>query len=415
MDAINKKIKKLPNKPGVYLFYNSKKELIYVGKATSLKSRVRSYFLKKQNERPIEIMAYQIKDIKYKITDSVLEAIILEGNLIKKFRPKYNVMWKDDKSWNYITISKDEFAKIGAIRERELKLFSAQQIKNNYRAVFGPYPALNIKETMKILRRIFHISFCAPNSKRPCLHRQMGECLGVCTGEISAKEYQKKVIMPLTLFLNGKKARLIKKIKQEMIFASKKQDYEEAGRLRDQIKLLKRIQDIALINDSFIKEKFDGVNEKFEVKRIEGYDISNLGNTGKVGSMVVFDSHGPIKSEYRKFNIYSVKGQSDVGCLNEVLGRRLKHKNWLWPDIILVDGGRPQINTAKKVLREKNINIPIVGIAKGPKRLKNEFYLISKNPAIIEWVKKHKNLLIQVRDEAHRFAITFQRQKRKIK
>lgn len=407
-------LNKIPSKPGVYLFYTKKKELIYVGKAISLKNRVKSYFSGQKNYRPIELMIHQVYFVKYSVVDSALDAIILEGNLIKKFRPKYNVLWKDDKSWNYITVSKDEYPKVETVRERELGLLTDSQMKNNYRALFGPYPGLKTKETMKILRRMFNISVCNPNAKRACLYREMQECLGVCTREISAKEYQKKVIVPLELFLEGKKEKLIKKIEREMLLASRKHDFEEAGRLRDRLKYLQQVRDIALVNDSFIKEKFKNIGEKFLVKRIEGYDISNLGVSDKVGSMVVFDSNEPIKSEYRKFNVRSIKGQSDVGCLKEIMSRRFNRKDWMLPDIILVDGGIAQIRAVKKVLQEKNILIPIVGIVKGPKRLRNDFYLISKDPVVVNWLKKNKNLLINVRDEAHRFAIAFHRQKRSI-
>lgn len=414
--SINKQsLKKIPDKPGVYLFYKKNKELVYVGKAISLKNRVKSYFTGPKNYRPIELMIHEVCTIKYIVADSALDAIILEGNLIKKYRPKYNVLWKDDKSWNYITISKDEYPRVGTARERELSLLTDSQVKNNYSTLFGPYPGLKTKETMKILRRLFNISICVPNAKRACLYREMGECLGVCTGEISPKEYQKKVIAPLRLFLSGKKNRLIQKIKITMALASRNQDFEEAGRLRDVMVSLQHVKDISLVNDSFIKEKFENTQGKFWVKRIEGYDISNLGATGKVGSMVVFDSSEPIKSEYRKFNIHSIKGQSDVGCLKEIILRRINRKDWMLPDIILVDGGSTQIRAVKKVLQEKNILIPIVGIAKGQKRLRNDFYLISKNLAVADWVKKNKNLLIRVRDEAHRFAIAFHRKKRKIK
>lgn len=407
-------LKNIPSKPGVYLFYTKKKELIYVGKAISLKNRVKSYFSGPKNHRPIELMIHEVYLIKYVVTDSALDAIILEGNLIKKYRPKYNVLWKDDKSWNYITITKDEYPKVGTARERELSLLTDSQITNNYYALFGPYPGLKTKETMKILRRMFNISTCTSNAKRACLYRQMGECLGVCTGEISSKEYKKKVITPLKLFLEGKKEKLIQKIKKAMMSASKNQNFEEAGRLRDTIKSLQHVKDISLVNDSFIKEKFENANGKFLVKRIEGYDISNLGVADKVGSMVVFDFNEPIKSEYRKFIIRSIKGQSDVGCLKEIISRRLNRKDWMLPDIILVDGGIAQIRAVKKSLQEKNIAIPIVGIAKGQKRLRNDFYLISRNPAVIDWTEKNKNLLIRVRDEAHRFAIAFHRQKRRI-
>lgn len=405
-------LKNIPNFPGIYLFYNKQKELIYVGKATSLKNRVRSYFTGPQNPRPIEIMIHEVTNIKWITTDSVLEAIILEGNYIKKYRPKYNIDWRDDKSWNYLAITKEKFPKLLAVREHEIKQDS-KKVTAEYKYLFGPYPNLNTKATLKILQKIFFFSTCKPNQKRPCFNYQIGLCLGVCTGEITAKDYLHKVIAPLVFFLKGQKKSLLKKLKSEMKLAAQKNNFEEASRLRDQIWNMQKIQDIALLNKDFVKEK--EAKEKKSI-RIEGYDISNLGTTGKVGSLVVFDENGPIKSEYKKFNIKTVEGQSDVDCLKEILQRRLNHWEWALPDLILVDGGKPQVNAAKKILNKEKINLPLVGIAKGPKRKNNEFHFVPAKDSeeTIKWALQNKNLLIKVRDEAHRFAIQFQRQKRKI-
>jgi excinuclease ABC subunit C len=194
--------------------------------------------------------------------------------------------------------------------------------------------------------------------------------------------------------------------------AVKQEAFEEAASIRDQLKALYRIQDIALLNDSFVHEH---LNSSESPKRIEGYDISNLGSTDKVGSMVVFDLNGPIKADYRKFNIKTVEGQSDVDSLAEVITRRINRSDWPLPDVFLIDGGRPQVNTVKAIFAEHSIAVPIVGIAKGPERKRNDFLLGSLEPEFVEWVNAHQALLIKVRDEAHRFAITFNRSKRKIK
>jgi excinuclease ABC subunit C len=404
---------KLPSKPGIYLFYNTQKELIYVGKATALKSRVRSYFLGKRTPRPIEEMIHEVVDIKYKQTDSVLEAVILESVYIKKYLPKYNVIGKDDKSWNYIVVSKELYPHVSTLREHDVKLLKLKNPRalKQFKYFFGPYPGLNTKAAMKLLRRIFHFSTCKPLQGKPCLYRQMGQCLGVCTGEISAFDYVKKVIRPLALFLQGHKKKVIKEFEKRMKAASKVEDFEEAALLRDQLKALYRIHDVALLNDSFFKDLITDVQG---ITRIEGYDISNLGSTDKVGSMVVFNMSGPLKSEYRKFNIKSVVGQSDVDSLAEVMERRLKHSEWPLPQLFLIDGGRGQVNKIKAVLEARKVTIPVVGIAKGPERKRNDFILGSKNQNFIEWVSKHQDILIKVRDEAHRFAITFNRSKRKI-
>ena len=408
---IVQQLKKLPDAPGVYLFFNSQKELIYVGKATSLRSRVKSYFRGAHTSRPIEQMIHKVADVKFKVTDSVLEAVIEEGADIKKFRPKYNVDWRDDKSWNYIIITGDTYPKVVTVREHELKNWILKI--RNWKFLFGPYPGLNTEVAMKILRRLFFISTCAPHSNRPCFYRQLGQCLGVCTGEISPRLYRQKVIRPLGLFLSGKKKILLRQLNTKMVQASKNSEFEEAARLRDQIKALQRIQDVALLNKNFFnppqKRKS---NSPF---RLEAYDISNLGESDKVGSMVVFDKTSPQKSSYRKFNIKNVKGQSDVDCLSEVIERRLKHSDWPLPQVILVDGGYPQVNRTVKILRQFSLAIPVVGLAKGPARKKNEIVLGERKVEFKNWVEKNLPLLIGARDEAHRFAIKFNRSKRKIK
>lgn len=409
---IKNKIKTIPNKPGVYLFYNKEKELIYVGKATSLKSRVRSYFAGQRTSRPIEEFISQVSNIKFIETDSVLEAIITEANYIKKYQPRYNVLGKDDKSWNYVAFTKEEFPQIKFIREQGIK--KSTNLKKEYIEIFGPFPGLNTKSLLKILRNIFQLSTCRPTDTRACFYHQMELCLGVCTGEITGREYKQKVITPILNLFRGRKKQLLKTLKTRMKKFSKEQDFEEAKRLRDQIIALEKIQDITLINKSFVEDDIKLNKDGYSINRIEGYDISNLGETGKVGVMVVFENSNVKKSDYRKFRIRTVKGQSDVDCLKEVISRRLNN-NWPLPSLFLIDGGKPQINTVKKVLQEKSLFIPIVGIAKGPTRKKNEFHVINTSDKFKSWLKNNKNLLMQVRDEAHRFAINYQRQTRRIK
>ncbi len=418
MSIIETKLSQLPDNPGIYLFYGMNNALLYVGKATSLKQRVRSYWQKQKNPRPIEELIYQVVDIAWVETESVLEAIIMEANYIKKFNPKYNVLGKDDKSWNYLYLSKDRFPRLATLRQHEINKIDKGKIK----AIFGPYPGLNTKEAMTVLRKMFFWSDCEPSANKPCFYYQLDQCLGVCTGKISALDYEKRVIRPLILFLSGKKKQIIKDFEKQMLMASKKENFEEATRLRNQLYQLKKIQDITLVNRSFFEdelflEKEDGNHFKLKEKysHIEGYDISNLGSSDKVGSLVLFQNGEPKKSGYKKFNIKNVVGQSDVDCLKEIISRRFSHSEWGRPDLLLIDGGRGQVNAVKTVLAEKNISIPIVGIAKGPARKKNEFILGEKNPEFVAWVFGHQELLIRVRDEAHRFAISFNRSKRKMK
>jgi excinuclease ABC subunit C len=395
-------------------------------------------------------MIHEVIFIDWKETESVLEAVILEAAYIKKFQPKYNVLGKDSKSWNYIAITKDEYPKVQSIREHDLnyvrntkdtKLRNMGFVKVNRRSefwyVFGPYPGLNMRAALKILRRLFRFSTCSPGAKRPCLYYEMGQCLGVCIGAITPKEYKAKVIRPLTWFLSGRKRAVIKQFEKEMKMAAKNERFEDASRLRDQLESLNRIHDVTLIDKHFFEDleivnpplrgargMFDNNGQHLPTLdghppqggiRIEGYDISNLGAVDKVGSMVVFNEHGPIKSQYRKFTVKSVVGQSDVDSLAEILNRRLNHSEWQFPNVILIDGGRPQVNRVKNVFKERGVTIPFVGIAKGRERKRNDFILGSLDKQFVQWVSTHRELLINVRDEAHRFAITFNRSKRKIK
>lgn len=416
---LQKRLAELPDQPGIYLYYNASKELIYIGKATSLKNRVKSYFKGKRTPRPIEEMIHEVVEMDWKMTESALEAVILEAAYIKKFLPKYNVLGKDGKSWNYILITKDVYPRVITMRQHDLALLKKNdpQAVKQFSKTFGPYPGLNTQAAMKLLRRMFHFSTCEPKSARPCLYYEMGLCFGVCIGEISATAYKQRVINPLSWFLSGKKKQVIKNFEIRMNKAAHDEQYEEAALIRNQLKDLHRIHDVTLINKSFFEDEVletDGFLGGQDSIRIEGYDISNLGASDKVGSMVVFDRSGPIKSQYRKFTIKTVVGQSDVDSLAEVLERRLKHDDWPKPDVILLDGGPPQVNRIKKVFEARGVTIPFVGIAKGAERKRNDFILGTKTAEFIVWVAAHQSLLIKVRDEAHRFAITFNRSKRKI-
>lgn len=431
---LEKQLVQLPDAPGVYLFYNDKKELIYVGKATSLKNRVKSYYKGRRYSRPIEQLIHEVADIKWKITDSVLEAVILESICIKKYQPRHNILGKDNKSWNYIVITREEYPRVETTRQYDLEQLSAVDVKRMYAYIFGPYPGLNRRAAMKLLARLFHISFCKPGQKRPCLYYEMGQCLGVCVRAIPPRDYKRKVIQPLVTLLKGQKKQLLFMIERQMKQAAAAHDFEEAARLRDQLESLYRIHDITLLNNSFIEEpgeektrplvhlgkpgeekKRTASDESVRMTRVEGYDISNLGMTGKVGSMVVFVHGEPDRQKYRKFRIRTVEGQSDVDCLAEVLNRRLNHPEWPLPALFVIDGGKPQLNMAKKILEDRQVNIPIIGIAKGSERKRNDIFFGEPAPELIRWANVNQRLLIRVRDEAHRFAVNYQRHTRRIR
>jgi excinuclease ABC subunit C len=382
--SLKEQAKNLPEKPGVYLF-KTKETVLYVGKAGNLKSRAMSYFY--NDDRKIKQLLNQSSKIDHLVTDSVLEALILEANLIKKYWPFYNVKGKDDKSFAYIAIPKLNYQVYPApfiIRGQFLKKYPSRNF-----SVFGPYKTYTVaKNALGMLRKFF--PYCdKPNLGRPCFHSQIGLCPGICTNKVSKQEYQDN-IKNLRLFLQGEEKRLYKKLKKEN---------------PKKIESLKQVQDTALLNRDSI-----GENLATEFMRIEGYDISHFAGKGSYGSMVVFENNQPDKQEYRLFKIKKAKEKDDVGALKEVLSRRIEHNEWQYPDIILIDGGRGQVNAVHKVIKDRSLSIPIVGIAKG-KDKKDNLIFKDLDKDLKKIIKGNKRVFQQVRDEAHRFAKKFSKRK----
>jgi excinuclease ABC subunit C len=410
-----RKLSRLPDSPGVYLMKNSRGKILYIGKAGNLKRRVNSYF-NRTNEFRIDRLVKEISRIDYQKTETAIEALIKESQLIKKHQPPYNVIDKDDKSFLYVVITNEKFPRIMLARGKDLS--STRPPKQPSRSTnqhFGPFTsASSLKEALRMIRRIFPWNAHTPKeidgAKRPCLNWEIGLCPGACAKKLSVTDY-KKTVRNIKLFFRGKKGRIHQNLKQEMRQASKALKFEKAEKLKRQIFALKHIQDIALISDTQLTtdNSQPTTNNPQPTTRIEGYDISNISGASAVGSMVVFMGDKPDKNEYRKFKIRTVQGSDDVGMLREVLRRRFKHTppagRWPLPHLILIDGGKGQVGAVKKVLKESNLKIPVVGIAKGSKRKKNEF---------IGAVPPHINpkILIQVRDEAHRFAISYHKKLR---
>lgn len=389
--------KNLPECPGVYLMRNKKREVLYIGKAANLRRRVASYF-SKPNDSRLEKLISEVRKIDYYSTETVIEALVLESKLIKKFLPPYNIKEKDDKSYLYFEITREKFPRVLLVRGKSKKSSSKSKF-------FGPFVfASQAREAMRILRRIFpwsnhQIKDIKENQKStsPCFDYQIGLCPGVCIGAISRENYLRN-IKNLKLFLSGKKHLLIKKLEQEMKNLARKLEFEKAAEVRRQLFALKHIEDAALIENS---EKNFGPESSV---RIEGYDISNISGTSAVGSMVVFLDEKPVRDEYRKFKIKTVSGQNDVAMIKEIIKRRFRGslRAEKLPDLILVDGGKSQVKAVQDVLSDISLNIPVIGIAKGQKRKKNEF--IGEIPEGI-----NKETLIMIRDEAHRFAVEYHR------
>lgn len=397
-------ISKLPRTPGVYYYYDRNGDLLYVGKATSLKARVSSYWQRPADNR-IASMVTKIQKIKIKITDSALEALILEANEINRFQPPFNVRGKDSKTFAQIALTKEDYPRFLIIRP-------TQQVKFKIDRTFGPYvSAYAARRALKSLKEIFKF-YCKgkPGSGRACLYMELGSCPGICTGEISPQEY-KKIINRVVQFLEGKKERIIKTTKKLMTEAAKRKDYEKAARYRDEHFALTHIRDTAFMTDDATS-----LVETSLPARLEAYDISNIGNHASVGSMVVLEHGRSNPAEYRMFKIRSVRKQNDVGMLREVLTRRLRHKEWPLPEFIFVDGGITQRQAAERVLKRFELDIPVAGVTKGPKR-KLAKIVASENAR--RWLNDRRltNQLLEpiarlARDEAHRFAINYHRKLR---
>ena len=398
--SITKQLKRIPQTPGVYLFSDAKKKVLYVGKATNLQSRVQSYFSghDSRGERIIQLMQ-RVSSIDFKKTDSVLEALILESQLIKKYQPKYNSEGKDDKSFTYFVITNENFPRVLIVHETDLPPIHNRH--STTKGVYGPYTSRKQMEiALKIVRRIFCTHARSQKTEKGCLDYQIGLCPGPYDNAITKKEYGKN-IHGIAMILQGKKKKLVRKLEKEMKDFAKKEEFEKAEEVRRKVFALNHIRDVALLTND---QQLTTNNKSYY---IEGYDISNISGHYAVGSMVVFENDVPKKSAYRKFKMKFVKGIKDVSMMREVLARRLQHKEWRFPDLILLDGGKGHLNMARKLLKDLDIkNIQLMALAKGPTRKKVEFHWIGRKRAI------EKNVLVSVRDEAHRFALTYHKKLR---
>jgi excinuclease ABC subunit C len=273
-----------------------------------------------------------------------------------------------------------------------------------------------------MIRRGIPWSTCVPGKRRPCFDAQIGKCPGVCTGRISKMDYR-RIIRQLMLFFDGKKVKLERELKKEMTLAAKKLQFENAAMLRRRLSALEHIQDIALISREdyelpFTKKDSDGSINL--LGRIEAYDISNLSGTSAVGSMVVFEDGKPVKHLYRKFKIKTVTGTNDVAMLEVVMWWRVgraqrgqrgqrAQMGWELPQVMIIDGGEPQVNRVQAVLDELGVKVPIMGIAKGFDRKQDRLVFDRTNKDLSAVAVRGKELFQKARDEAHRFAVKYHR------
>lgn len=506
-------LSQIPTSSGCYLFKDSDGSIIYIGKAKNLKKRVSSYFQKKDHEPKTKQLVSQIKSFDFIVTRSEVEAFVLENNLIKKHKPKYNIDLKDSKKYAFIEITNEEFPRLIVARSRDVK-----------GKFFGPFVSAESRDyILNFLKRTFKIRTCKVLPKKKCIRYDIGLCTAPCINKISKNEYDAN-IHAITEILNGKISNVIKELQKKMKTASNKKQYEKAMLLRDQISAIKGLKEKQMVErqkkydedvinflvrdnkiylivfnvhkgvleskEEFVFDKTENFFEEFlsryyseneipkeiiipikvedslqeyfskiakkrvsfimpqkgdkkllldlvkqnieasnfsqekkliELKNklnlqeipnvIECFDISHLSGEEIVGSMVQFRGGFPDKRNYRKFKVKSVSQIDDFASIKEIVYRRyyriVKEKSEL-PNLIVIDGGRGQLNFALKVLDELGVKVPVIGLAKR----EEEIYM--PNGEILKLDKKNIGLLllIRIRDEAHRFAIKFQRERR---
>lgn len=528
-DRIKSKLALLPDQPGCYLMKDKNKTIIYVGKAKILKNRVRSYFTGSHDTKT-ERLVSEIADFEYIVTESNIEALLLEINLIQKNNPKYNIMLKDDKSYPFIKITNEKYPRLTITR----------QVKKDKANYFGPYPDVKAaNETKRLLDRLYPLRKCSLSSKKPCLYYHIGQCLCPSVFDVDPKVYQ-IMVEEIKRFLNGGYTEIQESLQTKMLSAAEHMEFEKAAEYRDQIssietvmtrqkmtntdfvdrdifgyavdkgwmcvqvffvrqgKIIERdvsvfpfynearedfltfIGQFYLENQNFVPkeifipadidkvsvealvkakvyqpqkgekkklvalasknaqvslmEKFDLIERKEERTigaieklgeamgiptpvRIEAFDNSNIMGTDPVSAMVVFVDGKPHKNDYRKYKIKTVKGPDDYASMREVIYRRYSRvlkDGLVFPDLIVIDGGKGQVDVAKDVLENQlGLDIPVAGLAKNDKHRTSEL-LFGPTLEVIPLKRNSPEffLLQRIQDEVHRFAITFHRQLR---
>ena len=413
------KITKLPKDAGVYAFKKGR-EILYIGKAVNIKERI------KQHK---ELLGLATK-VGYIETDSEIEALILEANLIKKYQPKYNIVWRDDKNYFYVGITKEDFPRVFITHQTKPTSNSKFQISN----FLGPFvEGTALKRTLTYLRKVFPYYTAKKHPRGSCLWCS----LKLCPGPNPVKSEYQKNIKNLISVLEGSSKNVLNNLKRGINQFSALQEYEKAAKIRDKITALEKVisharvfegeeskfssSPFAIARESEIEtpknwEKTHKILQKIlktekEISRIEAYDVSNIQGKEATGSMVTFIKGFPDKNFYRRFRIKIQGKPNDVAMIKEVLSRRFKHTEWPYPDLILIDGGKPQLNIVKQQCARPGLaQIKGVALAKKENKL---FIEGRKKPILLKSLPREIfNLILQLRDEAHRFAIAYHRKLR---
>jgi excinuclease ABC subunit C len=521
VSLLEDKLARVPDQPGVYLYRDGKQQVLYVGKAASLKSRVRSYFQESRPRDPkTDALVRQVRDLEYIVTDNELEALMLEANLVRKHRPRYNIILRDDKHYPFLKLTTNEPFP---------RLVVARRVQRDGAQYYGPfYPATAMRETLRLTRQLFPLRTCSitidGSLERPCIQYAIHRCNAPCTGWETREGYA-RTVQDVMHFLEGRDEELARRLTKEMEEAAAELKFERASVLRDQIQSLNKVRERQKIISTedvdqdvvgVVRQGSDACVELFFVRkgrlvgqepfffdrvagwsdgeilsafvrqfygktvppapdtlgggrrvqmlapqrgakrqfvamaeanaaialqnrllsrdnrqqlvleelqralglpglpnRIEGYDISNIQGTEQVGSMVVWENGGLKKDDYKRFKIRTVAGADDFASMSEVLTRRFAkalEQGSVLPDLVLIDGGRGQLNVALKVLQDLGLDyIPAVGLAKQAEEV---YQADSLHPLVLDQTSPALHTLQRIRDEAHRFAITYHKKLR---
>ncbi len=400
---IKKKIEGLPDSCGVYIMKSPAGKVLYVGKATSLRKRVRSYFSTQASVKT-GMLRGEVADIEFIACESPEQALIVEAALIKEEHPKYNISLRDSKTYPFVEVTREGFPRI----------FISRPKTKTRSLLFGPYPHAGLlKPALNMIRKVFPYCSCRRRPHKPCLYYHVRLCPAPCAGKISAAAYR-ETIVNICKILRGERRALVKKLQRSMQRFSAQQKFEEAAAIRDKLAALENLYQGKPREHALLSlKKILGLG-KIPL-RIEAVDVSILGAEDAVGSVVVFRDGVPDKRGYRRFRIKTVPGVDDCAMIAEVVGRRytrLQKEKKSLPDLLVIDGGRGQVGSAYERLRELEIRLELIGIAKQ----REEIWFPERSvPVRIPFDNPALQLIRHVRDEAHRFAHGYQLTRRRLR
>ncbi len=411
-EALKQKLTKLPASPGVYFHKNSEGEIIYVGKAAVLKNRVRQYFQKTKKDPKTEALVREIADTDWIVVDTEMDALFLESEMIKRYMPKWNILLRDDKTVSYVRITMNE----------EVPYVSFTRNPVDDRATYiGPfYGKSAVERAVRTLRRVFPY-YTRPYSGHKTLDTDLGLTPGIEIGASTPKDY-KRNLRKLIRYLEGDREKLLKDLEETMKDEAVKENYELAAEARNQLMGLKELKRkivfsdkefMDISSDQALKQLQDLLKLPKPPRRIEGYDISHQSGENTVGSMVVFINGTAARNEYRKFRIHTSRND-DLKSMKEMIERRLRHEEWDFPDLIILDGGITQVNAILPLVAAHNI--PVIGRDKSGDHSRSAIVklIIPTASEAKGWTELElpstshiSRLIARVDEEAHRFAITY--------